>query len=297
MPRRTTRLLLLLLATVSAGLAIAPRAGARPKAPAPYHWATGDDVALVVDVLQMQGDPNLLEKLAQRYGDRAAGGQFVPIPTTEKLLPRFPQMGDKVTLVSVLGVAKTAVIGFGIKRGTTEIHLQILLEPVKGVSEALVVIGGKVAPGAKLLAVPKLDPRQPGLPERLNDVRSVLLAKSRGKAAGLLGKLKLGARHVQIVPGRFGPSSTTLVSLAVPRRKQEVLSALAFLDEVGLVSAIVEAPQVGLRRYPLRALVDVDGDGVDEVLYTSAYDKGAYQMLAKWDGEAWRQIVLAGDGE
>jgi hypothetical protein len=45
-----------------------------------------------------------------------------------------------------------------------------------------------------------------------------------------------------------------------------------------------------------RAILDVDGDGNDEVFYQDAYYEGAYEHVLYFDGETPKIRILSGDG-
>jgi hypothetical protein len=46
----------------------------------------------------------------------------------------------------------------------------------------------------------------------------------------------------------------------------------------------------------LLGLLDVDGDGRDEVFYEDAYHEGWYLMMMQWEGDAPQRRILTGDG-
>jgi hypothetical protein len=112
----------------------------------------------------------------------------------------------------------------------------------------------------------------------------------------------LSPNDVTVVAGRFPQPHAYVVSVcATPPRTDEgddlsTLSALLLADGQGNISASLDDVGVRLDAFTLRHLVDVDGDGVDEVHYGSQYYEGGYEHVVVWDGNTPAVLTIAGDG-
>ena len=80
----------------------------------------------------------------------------------------------------------------------------------------------------------------------------------------------------------------------VPDDDDPPLSAFLFVRSDGSAEAFV-IPDV-LGTVELLGLLDVDGDGRDEVFYEDGYHEGWYLMMLQWDGDTPRARTLTGDG-
>ncbi|NJL33207.1 MAG: hypothetical protein HC893_04310 [Chloroflexaceae bacterium] len=58
----------------------------------------------------------------------------------------------------------------------------------------------------------------------------------------------------------------------------------------------MHGPDERLDHFEIDYLIDVDADGVDEVLVSSAYYEGRYDNLLEWQDGSWTMSTLAGDG-
>lgn len=108
--------------------------------------------------------------------------------------------------------------------------------------------------------------------------------------------------HIQIVRGKFGGANTLLVSYAVPRVDSEGHSAgaghfsgLFLLDEAsGKKLYIIEGSS--FEAISIRFLVDLEGDGVDEIRFESGYYEGSYEYLMRLRDGKPEIVELSGDG-
>jgi hypothetical protein len=107
---------------------------------------------------------------------------------------------------------------------------------------------------------------------------------------------------VNIVEGRFPPPHAFIVAVHVePPRAQmsdetNVVSALLIADAQGNITATLAEVAERMEVYTLRHIIDIDGDDIDEVHFSSGYYEGGYEHLLRWTDEGPTPIAVAGDG-
>ena len=74
------------------------------------------------------------------------------------------------------------------------------------------------------------------------------------------------------------------------------ISGLLIVDANGQPTEVIHPPKLRLESYAIDYLVDFDGDGTDEIAYTSSYYEGAYEYLLRRDAGSYQGVLLAGDG-
>ncbi len=116
-----------------------------------------------------------------------------------------------------------------------------------------------------------------------------------------LARKPLAAKHVEAIEGRFPGGFTHLVTFTRPLAPPEEIgmehvAGMFLADATGRVE-VVFPPALTINSDEFLYLVDLEGDGVDEVIYDDTYYEGGYRMLITWTaaGKA-EQRTLTGDG-
>ena len=99
-------------------------------------------------------------------------------------------------------------------------------------------------------------------------------------------------------PGGEGQLVTVSVLLDVENPEDDYpghWSALVVLDPEGGTYPVVRPQRRGHELQPAY-LVDLDGDGIDAIVFRSDDVHSGYTYLAVWDGSAYRNLRLTGSG-
>ncbi len=263
----------------------APMRAAQPPDPVDVaRWRTGylDEGELLVQVRDLSGDETSeVEKLERKFG-------MASIPAGTKGLPPRFAIGDAYRVATTKGVFDVAISGYEAGGGGEGVYLYLRMAG-KGLRGS----GGLVtkAPAAGLGQLRKAKVER-SLAERY------LPAIKRELAAAKKRRPIVGKWHVKVVPASLPAPHAVLISVAAPNPDEstEYLSALLVGDAGGEITGTIHAPDVRLDTFTVEYLVDVDGDRVDEVLYTSDYYEGSYQHLLTWRGKTPTTTTVAGDG-
>lgn len=190
-----------------------------------------------------------------------------------------------------------AFVGYSTSGGASDMWWVIEFE-AKGAREGsgLAILGDVDSPQL----------RNPGLvalssatgQEQLVAIRALLDTKLSAADRKRLGKKVLSKTRVKIIEGSFPNDATLLVSIAVPMKVEPgmSISALFTMTSDGEVATMLHAPQMRLEHYEPQSLGDVDADGLDDVVFESAYYEGRYKHLLRWSDAGPRVTTIAGDG-
>jgi hypothetical protein len=215
-------------------------------------------------------------------------------------LPRGWKVGDAWTLVTRSGVIRRDVARYGIEQGAGEIHVRVELARAKSRSRtpALAIRGTDVPDD---LVFDKPAPRDATAlgDDGIERVRSTVVSAMRNRdMKKLFERARIDAKHVQIYDARLPAPLKSVVFLDAPSRawgEPARASAMLFLAEDGTLRHF-STPDVEGGTMKARAILDVDGNGVDEIFYEDAYYEGAYEMLVWFDGDEPKERTLTGDG-
>ena len=188
--------------------------------------------------------------------------------------------------------APGAFVGYETDGGGSESWWVMVFE-AEGLGEAsgVAVIGE--LPDPKLRAAKPIKLTE----ERVAAVQTVLDEKLSRGARRKLGKKVLSKSRVTMIDGTFADGGTTLVAVNVPMRGYETfISALFTLDVDGDLATVIRAPKVRMDRYDPSSAGDLDGDGLDDILFRASYSEGGFTVLTRWDEGAPHTVMLAGDG-
>ena len=253
-----------------------------------YGYADAGEVTVEVRDLSSDEHQALLQVAA------AHGYERPPI-NAANLPPRFV-VGDAYRVATSDGIFDASLTGFELSYGGEGLHFFLVLR----IGEAGASVSGTALASKRDIA--KFGVLRDG--DQPADVAATYLAVVRAAfdEAGLDGK-RVEADALQVVRGKFPAPHVALIAveLAPPEDEDDehnlnYLSALLLGDTEGKISGEVYWPDERLDRFSIGYLVDVDGDGVDEVLFSSSYYEGSYEHLLEWNDDRPTTTTLAGDG-
>lgn len=287
---RTPLALLFLLTTGGSAAAAAPK-------PADVWWATADKGELIADVNQFApSDAKAVAKLIEAFplaGDRP----YTEVPASDERLPKTFITGQVYTLVSEQGVHQLQLGGFGVAGDAAADRLFLRF----GAPPAKVTRGLLLAPNVKVPATATLRP----LDKKTGKAPSASQAK---KVAAWLMKKGLDDEAKKKLDGAITGDQMLTYDVALPGRGKSTLiawssdlpnmmqgSALLLLDAKGKVQVVAKA-SVGRGHIEPSFAVDLDGKGIDALIVEGTYHEGYELSVLRWNGKAWVNTMVTGNG-
>jgi hypothetical protein len=278
-----------------APVAVSPRHAAKLQIAFPRA-----DLGWTVDIIDLDAE---IMAAAIAAGEGIDDGDDEPdmLAPDSPAIPRGWKVGDTWSLVTRDGVLRRQVSGFMVSGGASESHFEVVLGGVKtpATLPVLAIRGRDVAEELRFTAPPKRDVALLG-DDPVAAVRAAIVRSVDAEGRSLFERARIGTRHLAIYDGRFPGGRTQIIVLdaPLPRIDSEAdlsrASALLMRRDDGTLEFVTRAGVDGTLR--LRAIVDVDGDGVDEVFYEDAYYEGSYEVVLQWQDGKPRTRTLAGDG-
>jgi hypothetical protein len=214
-------------------------------------------------------------------------------------MPRGWKKGDVWTLVTADGPVELRAKRYRLEQGAGEIHLVVELgRGARKQPDALAIRGTDVPPDLTFALAQPRDGSTLGddAPEK---VRTAVLSATKNRAArALFGKARIEPSHIRIHDARLPAPWTSVVFVDAPSREHGEparASAMLFLADDGTLHHHAVPDVEGGQLWP-HAILDIDGNGVDEIVYEDEYEEGAYELLLWFDGETPKRRVLTGDG-
>lgn len=216
----------------------------------------------------------------------------------KKLVPAGFAVGDPWTLVTTKGAEHRTAKGFRatLMEGSGQVHFYVQLGKAPkdiGELEPAVAFRGHL-PVTTKLALPKpVAPSDAG-PDVLDAIVSAYTKLLREEHPMITATDPITQKDVKLYPGRF-PGGRTHAAFIDAKRSEEEMPRTAFLfvKADGSVEMAV-MPDIGT--VGIYGLLDVDGDGFDEVFYEDSYHEGWYAMMMQWEGGKPEPRTLTGDG-
>jgi hypothetical protein len=216
------------------------------------------------------------------------------------LVPAGFAVGDPWTLITPKGAEHRTAKGFNAvsMEGSGQLHFYVRLgKAPKGIGELepAVALRGHL-PVTTKLEVPKPVGANDLGPDVLDRLVSALVKELEPEAREIVKAKPVEQSEVKLYPGRF-PGGRTHAAFVMANENSETnppISAFLFTKADGSVEVAV-IPDV-LGTVELVGLLDVDGDGYDEIFYEDGYHEGWYAMMMQWEGETPTRRVLTGDG-
>lgn len=233
------------------------------------RYGHADAGEVIVEVTDLSSDEHqALQQLA------AVHGYERPPTNAANLPPRFV-IGDPYRVATTAGVFDASLTGFEFGYSGEGLHFYLVLRVANSTSSTALASKANVAKLGPLREV-----------EQTSDAAATYLAAVRAAfdKAGLDGK-RVDVDALQVVRGKFPAPHVALITVSLSPGEDEEeqdddgpnlnhLSALLLGDANGKISGEMYAPDERLDHFSIGHLVDVDGDGIDEVLVSSAYYEG-----------------------
>jgi hypothetical protein len=258
------------------------------------------DLGWTVDIIDLDA---AIMQAAIAAGDGVDDGDDEPdmLAADSPAIPRGWKVGDTWSLVTRDGVLRRQVSGFMVSGGASESHFEVVLGGAKtpATLPVLAIRGRDVAEDLRFTAPPERDVTLLG-DDPVAAVRAAIVRAVDAETRPLFERARIGTRHLAVYDGRFPGGRTQVVVLDAPLPQTDPeaelsrASAMLMRHDDGTLELVTRAGVEGTLR--LRAILDVDGDGVDEVFYEDAYYEGSYEAVLQWRDGKPRTRTLAGDG-
>lgn len=292
----------------SLALALALSACASTSVIHKYYWADVQKGTAVVDLITLS--PEHSEK-ASEYSQTAqlppdVMAQDAPcIPETDVIPAEMLPIGTKLSLLTENGPVETSVKGHCAQYGAGENHWLVFLSPqvTTQAAELLVAAPGAFPKDAALKRLPEDAPLSPQDIKLAESLRPRLCTDPIPELlVPVCQKLTFDNKTTQVVRGNFGGGYNALVFLLWRIEEPEgyasieLYSAWFAVNEATGAVLELSKPEQSIYYNWGDYIGDVDGDGIDEVIYSSAYYEGHYYLLLDWDAAQPDFQMLTGDG-
>lgn len=272
----------------------APKPPAAPLAITALRAAFVRDNALHVEVLVDDAHDALIEAAPDDQIDA-----LLPLSTT--LLPEADRAPVSYTILTDAGPVTAALTRNAIAARGGVPHIFHVADLPAGVTDAkhliAVLASGPLPSTARSRAAePATAPLAAPIVQRVRDQ----LAASKGDPTAK-DRLK-PEEDLSAYRGAFGGGFTQLItySIAYPEgvedeHMESKTSGMFFTDDAGTIfrEALTE-PTTGY--IEVEKVVDVEGDGVEEIIYSIAYYEGYFAHILQMKGEQVTSALLTGDG-
>lgn len=296
------------IADAKAGAEATADADAKPTEPTPptkpgvdpsaLYWASPsgpDPGRTTIDVIGMP-DGEAIMKLADAHGQPDGITAAFPPSAT---LPSGFAMGDEWVVATTTGEVRSKAAAFGAYGGASETHFIVVLDAAA--TGLAAKAGAWSGPIPSMRQAKPIDTAKGPGKALFESIKVGMAAAAEPAAKKALARKPIAAKHASVIEGRFPNGFTHLVALVRPLAKAEEIGSehvagLFLADATGRVEAIF-APAMTINHHDFLYLVDLEGDGVDEVVYDDSYYEGSYTVLMTWDaaGKAVPR-TLTGDG-
>ncbi len=238
------------------------------------------------------GDMTLAELAA--FPDDATDGQLKP---DDARIPARFAAGSKFVVVSESGRTNATLDHVYLYSGGDGLKVGFVLKPESAITGERGILA---FPAASAPADAKV--RLPESVDASDPVFTTLLANA-GAAATAAGGPAPKAGELNVRRATLHGEGRLLFSFrAFGDQKpedviaDEIMSGFGIADAKGTILDWIEPAQSRLDMFDVQLLLDLEGDGVDEVIYQSAYYEGAYQLLLRQVAGKIEVSPLAGDG-
>jgi hypothetical protein len=216
-------------------------------------------------------------------------------PKLGKLLPS----GSEVVVLTTKGPITLKVKGVSAFAGASSNHLIVIMDGNRKLAglEGLAVINTIMPKALKLKAVAKPSRRDLRF---LGKVRDEIAAGLSKEVATILKRVRVSAKTMSMMKGKFPGGGAALISIHAAQLGEvegmDLLSGLVLVDSSGKVVQYINAPTVQIEHFEFLYLVDLDNNGVDEVVVKMSYYEGDYTYLLQWKNGQPVFEQVAGDG-
>ena len=124
------------------------------------------------------------------------------------------------------------------------------------------------------------------------------LARAEGSLSSLGSKFDPDKWTLELMPAELTRGGAYLVTVEYleDNDDMEALTGFAVFDAEGVLVEWIQALGMRLDTFHVDAVFDLDGDGFEEIVYTSTYYEGAFTFLLEHSATGYHAEVLDGDG-
>jgi len=244
-------------------------------------WGQVGDKNIEVDLIRFAPTA---EKAINALLNKAPDGT-ASFKVGDKRLPAPFDALKQVTLVTTQGVKKVNLTAIRLESGAGEGHLLLTTPVPKGLKKGESVLfpdQTKPFAGGPLRASKAERPKAKVLGKLLKQLIPRARKVARKGDPPMTGLANAKASALSIVRGNFGKHAAMVALKITPENAlTHVVSALFLVDKNFNVTAWVEEPRSRLEAWTLHHVVDLDKDGVDELIADSYYYEGTYTGVIK----------------
>jgi hypothetical protein len=228
------------------------------------------------------------------------GGPELELAAGDPLLPPGFAVGDPWTLVTRAGAEHRVATGFDamVMGGSGDMHFSVHLGAArKRARGPAIALRGHVLTKESKLVTPAVVKASTLGPDMLDRLVAALEPHIEPEVREANPDLVIRERHVKLYPGRFPGGRTHVAFVHAERQGEELpvpISGVLFVAADGSAEFFANAVIWGSAK--LLGLLDVNGDGIDEVFYEDRYFEGWYLEMIQWDGDQPRGRTVTGDG-
>jgi len=257
----------------------------------------------IVDTQLVEGSAlaKAIDELAAAHeaSPEAEDGSFehADLPAGHIAIPKGWKVGDTWTLLTRSGTVTRKAKGFSITipAGSGTYHFDVELGPApKGEKgPAIAVRGSGMAP---TITKPEAVPLATLGEGALAKIRKAAHGKAEPAQNETLRAHPPKEKNVRVFAGRFPGGRTHVIFVSIVDDEMDFtpFSALLFARADGTIERTKASDAIGEMR--AWAIVDLDGDGVDEIVYEDEYHEGWYLDMLYWNGDRPKTRTLTGDG-
>lgn len=251
----------------------------------------------IVDITELPDGVDLTV-MNKRLDALEPGGEYVFKKPRDAALPAGFAVGDPWTLITRDGAEPRMASAYAasVSEASSTLHFTFHLGPaaakIKAGSHAVALRGHHTRP-LKLL-VPSAEKLLAGM---LGRAVKELTPHFESELREALPEIKFKDDDLKLYPGRFpGGRSHVGFLAALPGDDDDrpAVSGIVFTYPDGRVEYFAVAGVMGV--VELLGVVDLDGDGIDEVAYDDSYHEGWYVELLHWTDGRPVHHTLTGDG-
>ncbi len=255
------------------------------------YWGGRIEGRVIVDTLHFD-DAEFEAILAATEAGELAAEVADPLPPRIEEHPALVtfRAGETMTVIGPRRIQSLGLESFFASAGASEGNLHAFFEPSKNPPKQSLVLRGPADGTARL--------REPVSVSR----SKAIVAEAKRQIAGDRSASRLSRSNVTAMKGGFPVAESRLVTVVVSLRPEDpdneypgYWAGLWVQEPGGRVLSVV-APRRRSQRIDVRHLVDIDGDGVDEIVFQTDDVHSGYWYLAVWDGKAYRNLRLIGSG-
>jgi hypothetical protein len=256
-----------------------------------------------VDIVDFEiKDGSALDKafaeMAAAHTDEDGSFEHADLPKGHIAIPKGWKVGDTWTLLTRDGTLTRKVKGFSATfpsgSGTYHFNVELGAAAKSAKGPAIAIRGTGMTPTLAKPEVLAVDVLGEGA---LAKIAAALPRKLESWQRATLRKHPLQAKHVEVLAGRFPGGRTHAIFVRIEAdagSDDGDISELLFAHDDGSIEQHSISPVAGT--FTPFAIIDLDGDGLDEIVYEDAYHEGWYFQLLWWKGDKPKVRTLTGDG-